>query len=106
MPRQQQQRRHRTIPHQQETPNYSYSTTLSSATPLPTLLRHKVMSRQLDYGSLGIILPILITTVASVLFFLNFVIPSLLAVTIWIEEGLYTLFDIAAAVFGGYVFGV
>lgn len=63
------------------------------------------MSRLLDNASLGVILPILITTVA-VLFFLSFVIPSLLALTIWIEEYLYTLFDIVAAVCGGYVFGV
>lgn len=63
------------------------------------------MSRLLDNAGLGVILPILITTVA-VLFFLSFVIPSLLAFTIWIEEYLYTLFDIVAAVCGGYVFGV
>lgn len=95
MPWQLQHRRHRTIPHQQDTELQHHFFRNAS---------FYVMKSCLDYASLGIILPIRITTVAIVLFFLSFIIPSLLAVTIWIEEDLYTLFDIVAAVCGGYIF--
>lgn len=83
MPRQQYGRRYRTIPHPQ---NIELQHPFFSATKLC-----------LDYASLGMILPILITTVAIVLF-ISSVIPFLMVANIWIEEGLYTLFDKVAAV--------
>lgn len=102
MSRQQQQHgRHRTIPHQQDTELQHPFFFRNNNTSF-----YAAKKQCLDYASLRLILPILITTMATVLFFLSFVIPYLVVVSIWIEEGLYTLFDILAAVFGGYAFGV
>lgn len=90
-----QHRRHRTIPQPQDTElQHPFFRNTFSA-----------INSCLDYAGLSIIPPILVATVAIILF-LSFIIPVLVVVSIWIEEGLYTIFDTLAAVWGGYILGM
>lgn len=91
----QQHRRHHTIPQPQDTElQHPFFRNTFSA-----------IKSRLGYVSLSIILPIFIATSAIILF-VSFIIPFLVILSLWIEEGLYTLFDAVAAVCGGYVLGV
>lgn len=95
MPRQTDKEHHRTVPH-----------------PTDTELQHPFFGTTFttnksffDYASQSIILPIVICAVAIGLF-LSFGIPFMVVASLWIEQGLYALFDGIAVVCGGYLLGV
>lgn len=95
MPRLINKQHHRTVPHPMDTELHHpfFHTTFAA------------IKSFLDYASQSMILPIVICAVAIGLF-LSFGIPFLLVASMWIEQGLYTFFDVIAAVYGGYLLGV
>lgn len=91
MPRRTAKQHNRTVPHRMDTE-----------------LQHpffRNIKSILDHASGSIVFPIVLCAVAIGLF-LSIVIPFMVVVSMWIEEGLYTFFDGIAALCGGYLLGL